>query len=131
IKGIPGFDVLTAMVFVAEVGDVTRFRNAEQLAAFTGLVPRVYASGGKYNTGRITKTGPRLLRWMLVQSAWAAIRCCPVLRSKYTSIMKRRGKKVAIIAIARMLAEIAYHVWIEKTHFDETRLGAGLVRAPF
>lgn len=131
IKGIPGFDVLTAMVFVAEVGDVTRFRNAEQLAAFTGLVPRVYASGGKYNTGRITKTGPRLLRWMLVQSAWAAIRCCPVLRSKYTSIMKRRGKKVAIIAIARMLAEIAYHVWTEKTPFDETRLGAGLVRAVF
>ncbi|MFA6557439.1 MAG: transposase, partial [Candidatus Obscuribacterales bacterium] len=107
------------------------FRNAEQLAAFTGLVPRVYASGGKMNTGRITKTGPGLLRRMLVQSAWAAIRCCPVLRSRHASISRRRGKKIAIIAIARMLAEIAYHVYLEKTPFDEMRLGAGLVRASF
>ena len=128
IKSIPGFDVLTAMVFVAEVGDVTRFRNAEQLTAFTGLVPRVYASGGTINTGKITKTGPRLLRRMLVQSAWAAVRSCPVLRSRFASISRRRGKKKAIIAIARMLAEIAYHVYKEKTPFDETRLGAGLVR---
>lgn len=128
IKTIPGFDVLTAMVFVAEVGDVTRFRNAEQLAAFTGLVPRVYASGGNMTTGRITKTGPRLLRQMLVQSAWASLKSCPVLRSRYVSIARRRGKKKAIIAIARMLAEIAYHVYLEKTPFDETRLGAGLVR---
>lgn len=131
IKHIPGFEVLTAMVFVAEVGDVTRFRNAEQLAAFTGLVPRVYASGGKMNTGRITKTGPRLLRRMLVQSAWAAIKSSPVLRSRYASISRRRGKKIAIVAIARMLAEIAYHVYLEKTPFDEKRLGAGLVRAAF
>ncbi len=128
IKSIPGFDVLTAMVFVAEVGDVTRFRNAEQLTAFTGLVPRVYSSGGTTNTGKITKTGPRLLRRMLVQSAWAAVRSCPVLRSRFASISRRRGKKKAIIAIARMLAEIAYHVYKEKTPFDETRLGAGLVR---
>ncbi len=128
LKKIPGFGLITAMVFFAEVGDVTRFRNAEQLAAFTGLVPRVYASGGKMNTGRITKTGPRLLRRMLVQSAWAAIRWCPVLRSRFASISGRRGKKIAIIAIARMLAEIAYHVYLEKTPFDEKRLGAGLVR---
>lgn len=129
LKHIPGFDVLTAMIFVAEVGDVNRFRSAEQLAAFTGLVPRVYASGGKINTGRITKTGPGLLRRMLVQSAWAAIRCCPVLRSRFASISRRRGKKIAIVAVARMLAEIAYHVYLEKTPFDEKRLGAGLVRA--
>lgn len=129
LKQIPGFGIITAMVFVAEVGDVTRFRNAEQLAAFTGLVPRVYASGGKMNTGRITKTGPRLLRRMLVQSAWASLRCCPVLRSRFASISRRRGKKIAIVAIARMLAEIAYHVYLEKTPFDEMRLGAGLVRA--
>ncbi len=130
LKTIPGFDVLTAMIFVAEVGDVTRFRNAEQLSAFTGLVPRVYASGGHTTTGRITKAGPRLLRRMLVQSAWAAIRCNPVLQSRFTSISRRRGKHKAIVAIARMLAEIAYHVYLEKTPFDETRLGAGLVRSP-
>ncbi len=130
LKTIPGFDVLTAMIFVSEVGDVTRFRNAEQLAAFTGLVPRVYASGGKMHTGRITKTGPRLLRRMLVQSAWASLRSNSALRSRYASIMRRRGKQIAIIAIARMLAEIAYHVYRDKTEFDETRLGAGLVRPP-
>lgn len=129
LKQMPGFDVLTAMVFVAEVGNIHRFRNAAQVAAFLGLVPRVYSSGETNRHGRITKTGSKLLRRMLVESAWSAIRKSPALRTDYNNIARKRGKKVAIIAIARKLAEIGYHILKEKKGFDESKLDAGLARA--
>lgn len=129
LKRIPGFDVLTATVFVAEIGGIHRFRKASQVAAFLGLVPRVYSSGQTNRSGRITKTGSKLLRWMLIQSAWSSIRKSPGLRRAYNNISRKRGKKVAIVAIARKLAEIGYHVLKEKAEFDETKLDAGLVRA--
>lgn len=131
LKTIPGFDFLTAMMFVAEVGDINRFGTADQLAAYTGLVPRVYASGGKMRTGRITKQGPKLLRWILVQSAWAAIKASPCLRQVFVSISRRKNKKIAIVAVARKLATIGFHILKEKTKFDETKLDAGLARAAF
>ena len=131
LKKMPGFDVLMAMSFVAEVGDVRRFRNSDQVAAFIGLVPRVYASGGTMRTGRITKTGSRFLRWMLVQAAWSAIKKSPNLRARYTSIARRRGKSVAIVAIARKLATIAFRILREKTDYQEEKLDAGLARASF
>ncbi len=131
LKKIPGFDVLMAMAFVAEVGDVRRFKNADQVAAFIGLVPRVYSSGNTMRTGRITKTGSKFLRWMLVQGAWAAIKSSPNLRARFASISRRRGQKVAIVAIARKLATIAFRILREKTEYQEEKLDAGLARAAF
>lgn len=131
LKTIPGFDVLTSIAFIAEVGDITRFRKANQVAAFLGLAPRVYSSGDSSRNGRITKCGSKLMRWMLVQSAWAAIRSSPNLRASYGQISRRRGQKPAIVAIARKLATIAYHVLKEKAAFNERMLDAGLDRAVF
>ena len=71
------------------------------------------------------------MRWMLVQSAWSAIRGSSNLRACYSQIGRRRGQKTAIIAIARKLATIAYHVLKEKAEFDERMLDAGLDRAVF
>lgn len=131
LKQIPGFDVLMAMAFLAEVGDVRRFKNADQVAAFIGLVPRVYASGNTMRCGRITKTGSKFMRWMLVQAAWTAIKKSPNLRFRFGSISRRRGKKVAVIAIARKLATIAFRILRDKTEYKEERLDAGLARAAF
>ena len=131
LKKIPGFDTLSAMMLFAEVGDITRFRNADQLASYTGLVPRVYSSGGSTRTGRITKQGPKLLRWILVQSAWAAIKASPNLHRFFTTISRKKSQKVAIVAVARKLATIAFHVLKEKAIFDESKLDAGLARAAF
>ena len=131
LKTIPGFDVLTSIAFIAEVGDISRFRKANQVAAFLGLAPRVYSSGDTRRNGRITKCGSKLMRWMLVQSAWSAIRGSSNLRACYSQIGRRRGQKTAIIAIARKLATIAYHVLKEKAEFDERMLDAGLDRAVF
>lgn len=131
LKTMPGFDVLTAIAFLAEVGDIERFRKSSQVAAFLGLVPRVYSSGNTHRTGRITKCGSKLMRWMLVQSAWNAIRASSNLRRSYAAISRRKGQKPAIVAIARKLATIGYHVLKEKVEFNESMLDAGLGRAAF
>lgn len=131
LKTIPGFEVLTSIAFIAEVGDITRFRKANQVAAFLGLAPRVYSSGDTRRNGRITKCGSKLMRWMLVQSAWAAVHSSPNLRASFAQISRRRGQKPAIVAIARKLATIAYHVLKEKAAFNERMLDAGLDRAVF
>lgn len=131
LRTIPGFDVLMAMAFLAEVGDVGRFKTADQVAAYIGLVPRVYASGKTKRCGRITKTGSKFMRWMLVQAAWSAIKASPNLRLRFATIGRRRGQKVAIIAIARKLATIAFRVLRDKSNYMEEKLDAGLARATF
>jgi transposase len=131
LKTIPGFDMLMAMSFLGEIGDVSRFKDADQVAAYVGLVPRVYSSGNTRRCGRITKTGPKFMRWMLVQAAWSAIKASPNLRFRFCSIGKRRGQKVAIIAIARKLATIAFRILRDKNEYKEEMLDAGLARAAF
>lgn len=131
LKTIPGFETLMAIAFIAEVGDIKRFKKAKQVAAFLGLVPRVYSSGDTRRNGRITKCGSKLMRWMLVQSAWNAIRASSNLRKMFLDIERRKGKKVAVVAVARKLATIAYHVLKEKTEYQESLLDAGLARAAF
>jgi transposase len=131
LRTMPGFEVLTSIAFLAEVGDIDRFKKADQVAAFLGLVPRVYSSGNVRRNGRITKCGSKLMRWMLVQSAWSAINASPNLRRCYASIAKRKGEKIAIVAVARKLATIGYHVLKERMEFDESMLDAGLSRATF
>jgi transposase len=131
LRTIPGFEVLTSIAFLAEVGDITRFKNADQVSAFLGLVPRVYSSANTYRTGRITKCGSRLMRWMLVQSAWSAITASPNLRRFFTTISAKKNKKVAVVAVARKLATIGFHVLKEKVDYNESMLDAGLARATF
>jgi transposase len=131
LRTIPGFDVLMSTAFLAEIGDVRRFKRADQVASFIGLVPRVYSSGGTRRTGRLTKTGSKFMRWMLVQAAWAAIKNSPNLRMRFSSISRRRGQKVAIVAIARKLATIAFRVLRDKSEYKEEMLDAGLARAAF
>lgn len=129
LKTLPGFDILTSIAFVAEVGDISRFRRSSQVAAFLGLAPRVYSSGDTHRSGRITKCGSKLMRWMLVQSAWSAIRASGNLREFFSKVSRRRGERTAIVAVARKLTTIAYHVLKERAEFNEQMLDAGLGRA--
>ena len=125
LKSIPGIGDVAALMLIAEYGDVSRFKKAKNASAYLGLVPRVYATSDTRRIGRITKTGSAILRWLLVQDAWRAIRESSAFRIRYNRIMKRRGKHIAIVAIARMLAEIAYRVLRDQTIFDETKLALG------
>jgi transposase len=126
---VPGFGNLSALMLIAELGDVSRFRRAEQVAAYVGFVPSEDSSADSRRLGRITKEGPALLRWLLVQNAWVAVETDWRFKYKFTDLCKRRGKKVAIVAIARRLAEIAYCILRDGVVYDPLRLTTGSARA--
>ncbi len=103
---IPGIGPFIAIVLVLELGDIERFASAKRVASYVGLTPRVRGSAGRVRAGHITKEGNRLLRWVLVLAATQAIRRPGPLRAWFHAVKKRRGKKVARVALARRLAEI-------------------------
>jgi hypothetical protein len=94
------------MVFLTELGDVARFANRRELAAYLGLAPSAYESGERNDRkGHITKQGSSRIRHVLCQAAWAAMRVSPEWRAKYDRIKrgsKSRGR-VAVVAIMRQL----------------------------
>jgi Transposase IS116/IS110/IS902 family len=94
---------------LAEIGDITRFPNARKLASWAGLTPTVRGSDLTVRHGHISKQGPAWLRWVLNQAAQTAKRS-PEFHATYAAIAKRRGKKIATIAISRKLLTRAYHL---------------------
>jgi transposase len=110
LMSITGVDFFTAMLFLCEVGDISRFPSAAHLSSWIGLVPRVHQSGDTLYHGRITKQGNNLVRWALVQAAHVAVRWDPQAAAFYNRIAARKGKKKAIVAVARKLAVIMYHM---------------------
>jgi transposase len=106
---LPGVGQFTALVMVAEIGDITRFGSARKLASWAGLTPTVRGSDLSVRHGHISKQGSAWLRWVLNQAAQTAKRS-PEFRATYTAIAKRRGKKIATIAISRKLLTRAYHL---------------------
>jgi transposase len=91
----------------AEIGDISRFGSARKLASWAGLTPTVRGSDLKVRHGNISKQGSVWLRWVLNQAAQIAKRS-PEFAPAYSSIAKRRGKKIATIAIARKLLTRAW-----------------------
>ncbi len=103
LQSIPGIGVISAMEVLLELQDVSRFRRAEQLAAYVGLTPSQYSSADKVRMGRITGIGKNTLRAILVEASWKLITKDQVMREKYERIKIRSGGKRAIVAIARTL----------------------------
>jgi transposase len=103
LQSIPGVGVISAMELLLELQDVSRFRKAEQLAAYVGLTPSQYSSADKVRMGRITGIGKNTLRAILVEASWKLITKDQVMREKYDRIKIRSGGKRAIVAIARTL----------------------------
>ncbi len=103
LRSAPGVGPVVAATVIAEIGDFTRFPDGKAIGRYAGLVPRLYASGGKERHGHISKTGPRDLRWVLVQAAWTAIRCDRGIKLQWQKICRGSGKKAAAVAIARKL----------------------------
>ncbi len=91
------------------VGDITRFGGARKLASWAGLTPTVRGSDLTVRHGHISKQGSAWLRWVLNQAAQTAKRS-PEFAASYQAIARRRGKKIATIAIARKLPTRAYHL---------------------
>ena len=109
---LPGVGQFTALVMLAEIGDITRFPSARKLASWAGLTPTVRGSDLHVRHGHISKQGSAWLRWVMNQAAQTAKRS-PEFAATYSGIAKRRGKKIATIAISRKLLTRAWHLLSE------------------
>lgn len=105
---IHGIGLYSALLIVAEIGEVERFRTAKQVGAYSGLTSRVHQSGGHCYQGSITRQGSPWLRWVLVQAAMKAVHKDAALKNFYSRIRKRSSAKIARVAAARKLAEICW-----------------------
>jgi transposase len=116
----PGVGPIVAASFVSVVDDANRFRSAHHVESYLGLVPSEDSSGGKRKIGSISKKGNPYLRSLLVQSAWSIMRS-PVaspLRLWADAVAERRGKKVAVVALARRLVGILWAIWRDGSVYD-------------
>lgn len=122
----PGVGVVTAIAFRATLDEAGRFRGAHQVESYLGLVPREMSSGEKQHRGRITKSGNARARWLLVEAAWAVWRSRTVetaaLRAWVQRIASRRGKRVAMVALARRLTGILFAMWRDGTSFEPRKI---------
>ena len=103
LRSVPGIGTIVAMEILLELQDVSRFRRAEQLAAYVGLTPSQYSSADKVRMGRITGIGKNSVRTALVEASWKLITKDGAMQEKYERIKARAGGKRAIVAIARTL----------------------------
>jgi transposase len=107
---LPGVDYATAMTVLAALGDITRFRDGNHAASFLGLVPATYQSGEHCYHGRITKQGNAKARWMLIQGAQRMGSNHGPLGVFFRRLKKRKNHNVAVVAVARKMVTIAWHM---------------------
>lgn len=124
LRSVPGIGVIVATTFRAFVDRHERFAHAGQVSAAIGLVPREDSSAERRHRGHITKAGPSELRSLLIQAAWVCWRHggSGTLRAWVDRIAARRGKRIAVVALARRLSRILFAVWRDDTTFDLRQL---------
>ena len=120
LQTVPGVGLIVALTFRSQLDDIQRFTHAGQVSAAIGLVPREDSSAERRHRGHITKAGPRELRSLLVQAAWACWRSrqSAALRAWVEQLAARRGRRIAVVALARRLSRILYAIWRDGSTFD-------------
>jgi transposase len=120
LQTIPGIGPQTAATLLAEVGEITRFPDAQKLTAWVGLDPRVHQSGTSINgKGYITKRGNKLLRTRLYNAASVAVIHPPNIFHTFFEKKRSEGKpyRVALCAVMRKMVHVIYAVWSRETPF--------------
>jgi transposase len=106
---IRGVGRYTAMLIIAEIGEIARFPDARHLCAWAGLTPTVRSSDGKARLGHISRQGSPALRWALVKAAQKCTTGSGPLREQFEQIAKRRERKIAKVAVARQILTLSYY----------------------
>ena len=107
---LPGVALLSAITIVAAIGDITRFPRAKKLVGYAGLGTRVHDSGMTHSNGRITKTGRKDLRRVMVNAANHSVEHHPHWKEVFERMEPHLGRSKAIVAIARKLLVAVWHV---------------------
>ena len=124
LRTVPGIGLIVATTFRAFVDRHERFGHAGQVSAAIGLVPREDSSADRRHRGHLTKAGPRELRSLLIQAAWVCWRYphSAALRAWVDRLAARRGKRIAVVALARRLSRILFAIWRDGSTFDGMKL---------
>jgi len=122
----PGVGPVTALSYRATLDHVERFPDAGRATAYLGLVPRENSSAERRHRGAITKAGPRRPRALLLQASWHIWRSgrggAVALHAWVHRVAARRGRRIALVALARRLARCLYAMWRDGRDFDGTRV---------
>src|SRR5262249_42661587 len=122
---LPGIGPITASAFVSALDVASRFDRAGQVTSYLGLVPHEYSSGEKQRRGRIVRSAHPHLQSLLVQAAWRMSRSSDPRTESFRTcahaVARRRGKKVAMVALARRLARTLFAMWRAQTEFQPSR----------
>jgi transposase len=116
----PGVGPITALTYRAVLDDVARFREAGAVSAYLGLVPREDSTGERQRRGAITKAGPSAVRVLLIQAGWVIWRGrggSAALYGWVQRLAERRGRRIALVALARRLSRILYAMWRDETTY--------------
>ena len=108
IQAIPGVGPILAGVFVAEIGDITRFARPQQLASWAGLTPTHHESDTRVHRGRITKQGSTLVRWAAVEAV-QRVGAHTRLGQIRDRVGERRGRNIGVVAAARELIVLVFY----------------------
>ena len=117
VMTVSGPNVYSTSTIMAEIDNISRFATKEKLASYAGLVPRQDQSGNRDIKGHISKHGPSMLRFIMVNAAHIVVKYSDRMRRKYLSLVRRLGKNRAIVAIARILLETIYTMLKKGEHF--------------
>jgi transposase len=120
---VPGVGPVISVRFVAALDEVGRFASAHEVESYLGLVPGERSSGERKRMSSITKAGSAKMRWALVQASWVARRWRPhdPMVQWALEVERRRGRRIAVVALARKLAGILYAIWRDGSRYDPRR----------
>jgi len=119
IETIPGFGKTLSALVALEINEIARFSYPGKLAAYAGLVPTTYASGGKVYHGDLLPGCNRWLRYAFIEASWKAMVTSPYCRALFERMRKNKGPHTAVVVLARRLAEIVYCCLKENRGYEE------------
>jgi transposase len=121
LMSTPGVGPRTAEAVLAYTDDIKRFGRGKQYCAYFGLTPRLDESGSTRRVGHISKQGPSVVRWLIVEAAWRAIKKSPALRQFHQRVMsgQKGRKRIATVAVARKLLSIIRSMQMTGELFNE------------
>ena len=121
LRSIPGIGIRTAEAIVAFVDDPQRFRHAKAVGRYFGLVPRQDQSGDKNRLGHITREGAPVVRRLIAEAAWQAIRRSPTVRAYFERVQRGdpQRKKIALVATGHYLVRVMWAMLKRGTYWQE------------
>jgi transposase len=117
LQSIPGISVLSAMTILTEIGDIRNFHKLDRLNGFIGLIPGEHSSGERESKKGMIHRGNNILKYVLVECSWIAVRKDPSLILSYKEYIKRHKKTTAIIKIARKMVNRIRYVLINQQEY--------------